>query len=84
MMLMDELEWRGDVEIHYKSSQWDEHKHNKDISYNQVILHVVWEHDIEIYTKENFVVPTLELKDYINENILNNYKKLFSKSKKWK
>ena len=34
MMLMDELEWRGDVEIHYKSSQCDEHKHNKDISYN--------------------------------------------------
>ena len=82
-IIIEDQHWAGNIEIHVKSSDWYVHGHEKDINYDSIILHVVWEHDIEIYTKENFVVPTLELKDYINENILNNYKKLFSKLKKW-
>jgi len=82
-IIIEDQRWAGNVEIHVKSSDWYVHGHEKDINYDSIILHVVWEHDIEIYTKENSVVPTLELKNYINENILNNYKKLFSKSQKW-
>jgi len=82
-IIIEDQRWAGNVEIHVKSSDWYVHGHEKDINYDSIILHVVWEHDVEIYTKENFVVPTLELKKYINENILNNYKKLFSKSQKW-
>ena len=82
-IIIEDQHWAGNIEIHVKSSDWYVHGHEKDINYDSIILHVVWEHDIEIYTKENFVVPTLELKNYINENILNNYKKLFSKSQKW-
>ncbi len=38
---------------------------------------------MEIYTKDNLEVPTLELKKQLDINILNNYQKLFSKSQKW-
>ncbi len=82
-IIIEDQRWAGNVEIHVKSSDWYVHGHEKDINYDSIILHVVWEHDVEIYTKENFVVPTLELKKHVNENILNNYKKLFSKSQKW-
>lgn len=35
-----ELDWRGDVEIHYRSSDWIAHKHQYDPRYNSVVLHV--------------------------------------------
>lgn len=75
--------WAGNVEIHVKSSDWYVHSHEKDNNYNNVILHVVWEHDADIYRKDNSVIPTLELKNYLNQSVLDNYQKLFSKSNKW-
>ena len=45
---------------------------------------MVWEHDIDIYRSDNSPLPTLQLKDYVGESALNNYKKLFAnQSKKW-
>lgn len=82
-IIIEDLHWAGNVEIHVKSSDWYVHGHEKDINYDSIILHVVWEHDMEIYTKDNLVVPTLELKKQLDKNILNNYQKLFSKSQKW-
>lgn len=48
-----------------------------------MILHVVWEHDTEIFRKDNTAIPTLQLKDFISKEVLNNYEKLFSKTEKW-
>lgn len=75
--------WAGNVEIHIKSSDWYVHNHEKDSNYNNMILHVVWEHDADIYRKDNSVIPTLELKNYLNQSVLDNYQKVFSKSNKW-
>ncbi|ALJ04647.1 hypothetical protein APS56_05640 [Pseudalgibacter alginicilyticus] len=75
--------WAGNVEIHIKSSDWFLHNHEKDANYDNVILHVVWEHDIDIYRKDNSVIPVLELKHFMSTKALNNYEKLFSKSQKW-
>lgn len=75
--------WAGNVEIHIKSSDWFLHNHEVDSNYDNVILHVVWEHDTDVFRKDNSVIPTLVLKPYVSKNALYNYEKLFSKSQKW-
>ena len=76
--------WAGNVEIHLKSSDWYAHHHESDPAYDNVILHVVWEHDVEIYRANNDAIPTLVLKDYVSPQALKNYKKLFAnQSQKW-
>ena len=45
--------WFGHVEIHVKASEWTQHKHQHDPNYNNVILHVVYEHDVEIFDVHN-------------------------------
>ncbi|RIA10405.1 uncharacterized protein DUF2851 [Flavobacteriaceae bacterium MAR_2010_72] len=75
--------WAGNVEIHVKSSDWFVHNHEQDKAYDNVILHVVWEHDTEIFRKDNTVVPTLELQSLVHKSVLSNYQKLFRESNKW-
>lgn len=74
--------WAGNVEIHIKSSDWYAHHHEKDTNYDSVILHVVWEHDVEIFRKNNSEIPVLELKNYVSKMVLENYTSLM-KPKSW-
>ena len=37
-----DLDWLGDVEIHFASSDWHAHAHQADPRYNSVILHVTF------------------------------------------
>ena len=67
---IDGLEWIGNVEFHIKSSYWYAHNHNGDKAYDNVILHVVWEHDKEVCRSDNSVIPTLELKDKVDKELL--------------
>ncbi len=75
--------WAGNVEIHIKSSDWYAHHHEEDTAYDNVILHVVWEHDGDVFRKDNSVIPTLELKGIVDKNVLENYRKLTSKQQQW-
>lgn len=75
--------WAGNLEIHIKSSDWYLHNHETDPNYDNVIIHVVWEHDTEIFRKDNTKIPTIELKHYVAKGALNNYKKLFNTTQKW-
>ena len=75
--------WAGTIEIHIQSSDWYAHGHESDDSYQSVILHVVWEHDVDIFYSSNQVLATLELKNLISPKTLLNYKKLFDQNKKW-
>ena len=59
--------WAGSVEIHVKSSDWFKHGHQNDPAYNNVVIHVVYEHDREVVTSEGVVVPELELKGLFDE-----------------
>lgn len=79
---IDNQKWAGNVEIHLKSSDWYVHNHERDSNYDSVILHVVWEHDVEIYRKNNTVIPVLILKDLVSKETLNNYHSLVS-PKSW-
>ena len=74
--------WAGNVEIHIKSSDWYVHNHERDKAYDNVILHVVWEHDTEIYRRDNTQIPTLVLTSYAYNGLFQNYKKLML-SKSW-
>lgn len=75
--------WAGNVEIHIKSSDWYAHYHEEDIAYDNVILHVVWENDVEVFRKDNSTIPTLEIKSIVAKNILDNYRKLTTTKQRW-
>jgi hypothetical protein len=74
--------WAGNVEIHLKSSDWYVHHHERDAAYENVILHVVWEHDTEIFRSNNTEIPVLELKKYVEKAIINDYQSLMT-PKSW-
>lgn len=71
--------WAGNVEMHVKASDWHAHKHSQDAKYDNVILHVVWEHDAEVCRKDGTHIPTLSLKEYIPTPLLDAYTSLFQK-----
>lgn len=75
-IILNEQKWAGNIEIHVKSSDWYLHQHEKDENYDNVILHVVWENDSPIFSRNNAEIPTLELKKYVSKEILENYLKL--------
>ena len=80
---IDGQKWAGNIEIHVKSSGWYAHQHQKDKNYNNVILHVVYEHDVEIFDLHSNEIPTLELKNFISEKVLNNHEKLMNNTQQW-
>jgi len=75
--------WAGNVEMHVKSSDWFVHHHENDANYDNVILHVVWNHDMDIHRKDNSVIPTLVLKSYSDTGLLQRYQNLLNISKQW-
>lgn len=81
-IVIDNQKWAGNIEIHLKSSDWYVHHHETDANYDNVILHVVWEHDTDVFRKNNTVIPVLELKKYVSNEVLHQYKQLFTQ-KTW-
>ncbi|KIC03094.1 DUF2851 family protein [Flavobacterium sp. AJR] len=81
-VIIGNQKWAGNIEIHLKSSDWYLHHHEKDKAYENVILHVVWEHDSEIFNRNNSEIPVLILKNYVSEEIIKNYKTLIA-PKSW-
>jgi hypothetical protein len=81
-IVIGDQKWAGNIEIHIKSSDWYVHHHEKDIAYENVILHVVWEHDAEIFRENNIEIPVLVLKDYVSSDIIASYKSLLT-PKSW-
>ena len=75
--------WAGNVEIHIKSSDWYVHNHEVDAAYDNVILHVVYEYDTDIFRKDNSIIPTLELKEIVFANVFKRYQKLLMSPHKW-
>ncbi|HNR85649.1 MAG TPA: DUF2851 family protein, partial [Taishania sp.] len=76
----EEMEWAGQIEMHVKSSDWYKHGHQNDVAYSNVILHVVYEHDRAVFVN-NSLLPTVELKNYIDWEHYENWER-FARSVK--
>ncbi|MEP6262644.1 MAG: DUF2851 family protein [Gillisia sp.] len=76
--------WAGNVEIHVRSADWYSHQHETDPNYDNVVLHVVWEDNMEIFRKDNSVIPTLELKNLVTVETMKSYRELLlAPNAKW-
>jgi hypothetical protein len=73
---IDDFVWAGDIELHVKSSDWHKHGHDQDLKYQSVVLHVVHEHDIDVFYENGETIPVLELKNYLSQNLLDEYQRL--------
>jgi hypothetical protein len=71
----------GNIELHLKSSDWFKHNHTSDENYSNIILHVVWEHDMEIHDINGSVLPALSLKTLIPKILLQRYEQLMVSQK---
>ncbi|HVE61503.1 MAG TPA: DUF2851 family protein, partial [Chitinophagaceae bacterium] len=60
----------GSVELHLHTSDWERHKHGDDANYNNVVLHVVFQHDETISSS----LPVLELQSRISNLLLQKYR----------
>lgn len=61
--------WAGNIELHINSSNWQDHKHSDDVNYKNIILHVVWEDDVDLHLS----FPVLELKERVPKILLGKY-----------
>lgn len=81
-LIIGDQKWAGNVELHVKSSDWYLHQHETNQNYDNVILHVVWEHDVEIYRRDKTEIPVLELQRFISLEIIQRIENLLHK-KSW-
>ncbi len=79
---LENLVWVGNVEIHIKSSDWVKHAHYNDPAFDNIILHVVYEEDEKLLRKNGSIIPCLELKGLIHEEIFSRYLRLKT-NEKW-
>ena len=79
---IDGTVWAGHIEMHLFSSDWYKHRHHKDPAYNNVILHVVMEHDQVVTLPSGEVIPCLVLENRISDQLLTQYQHLLN-NKNW-
>jgi len=70
----------GNIELHVKSSDYIFHQHSGNPEFENLILHVVFIHDVEVEELNQKNIPTLVLKDYIDENLLWKYEAILKEN----
>ncbi len=75
---IDDITLVGNIELHLKTSDWLKHKHQNNTVYDNIILHVVYHHDVEIPQNINNNVEVVELKNLIDQKIILNYAQLIN------
>jgi hypothetical protein len=72
---IDGLEWVGEVEVHWRASDWRRHGHADDPRYHRLVLHVVYEMD-DHHLEGDRSVAVLALRDQLRPGLLEAYQKL--------
>lgn len=73
---LGDVEWNGAVEIHLRASDWTRHQHQTDPKYDQVILHVVGQHDADVARTDGTRIPVLALQTRLAPALLARYQSL--------
>jgi hypothetical protein len=68
----------GNIEVHVKTSDWLKHNHQTDKSYDNIILHLVYQNDAEIEQNTEYNVEVVELKKLLPEHLLKGYQSLIN------
>ncbi|UEG49311.1 DUF2851 family protein [Ferruginibacter lapsinanis] len=66
--------WAGNIELHIHTADWNDHQHSDDANYRNIILHVVWQDDVQL--NEPFF--TVELQDRTSVLLLERYTALMN------
>ncbi|MEO6549453.1 MAG: DUF2851 family protein [Ferruginibacter sp.] len=66
--------WVGNIELHVLSSDWNQHKHSFDKNYGNIILHVVWQNDLQV----DMPFPVLELNTLVSKILLAKFEALMN------
>lgn len=74
--------WAGHIEIHHKAGEWHQHKHTHDVHYKNVILHVVYKNDCDIFLHQPGDLPVFDISSYMRIDQWSHYEK-WLKSKTW-
>ncbi|MHA7877592.1 MAG: DUF2851 family protein [Bacteroidota bacterium] len=75
-IVINGITWHGHVEIHINASDWYSHQHHVNKAYDNVILHVVWNHNKDIQQHDGTTIPTLVLQDSVAPHLYQQYQKL--------
>lgn len=68
-IVLDGILWSGNVELHINEGDWDQHGHDNDPNFRNVILHVVWS-----CSGLKTGLPTLELEPRVPVILLSRYR----------
>ncbi len=58
-IVIDGVEWVGNIEVHVKASDWFRHSHDADGAYDNVVLHVVGVDDVRLQRRDGSEIPQL-------------------------
>jgi hypothetical protein len=73
---IDDTTWVGNIELHVCASHWHQHKHAGDSNYGNIILHVVWMNDEDIFDSNHNKIPALELQSRVAKITLEHFNRL--------
>ncbi|MDY6893219.1 MAG: DUF2851 family protein [Chloroflexota bacterium] len=59
----------GDIELHLRARDWKTHGHHRDVHYNDVVLHVVWDGYEPVVLQNGKEVPTLNIRDCLKVSL---------------
>lgn len=79
-VIIDGILWAGNIEIHHTASDWFRHGHHLDKAFDNVVLHVVMEDDVEVTSSSGGLIPAWKVP--VEEDLIERYR-LLSDSEEW-
>lgn len=72
-IIIQNVTWAGNLEIHVNSSDWYQHNHQEDPAYDNILLHLVYNFDRPVFRSNGEEIPTVEIKNLVKQNYIDRY-----------